>query len=492
MAFRNSSSQMAAGVMAIAASAALFWFGTGLDPRWPLLWFAPLPVLLFALRGSGWSAGAVAFLGMLLGSLNLWSYMHLMGTPFWVWLLVFSVAALVFSLGVVLFRALALRGHLWTSLISLPAVWVSYEFIRNLTTPHATAADFAYSQLKFLPFLQLASVAGPWGMGFMLMLVPSALALGIGRRSVAPERARAIVGATLALLLAVLAFGTVRLLHAGRKDNVTVGLVAADGDVAKRGAPTNQLFEQYAQRIRDLAGKGARVVVLPEKLGVISNAEVGQADAIFQPLADQTGSGIVVGDVRVVPGAAYNEARTYSPGASLLTYDKHHMLPPFESDLTVGTTLTMLPKAAQRWGVAICKDMDFTPLSRDYGRLGAGLMLVPAWDFNVDRAWHGHMAVMRGVEDGFSVVRAAKNGYLTVSDAQGRILAETRSDSAPFATLLAEVPATHTATLYLLLGDWFGWFAMVLTILCLASFVRSPVIERTGSSGRIPSPSVAG
>ena len=79
----------------------------------------------------------------------------------------------------------------------------------------------------------------------------------------------------------------------------------------------------------------------------------------------------------------------------------------------------------------ICKDMDFTLLSRRYGEAGAGLMLVPAWDFNLDRSWHGHIAIMRGVEDGFSIVRAAKNGYLTVSDNRGRILAQTRSDSLP-------------------------------------------------------------
>ena len=111
---------------------------------------------------------------------------------------------------------------------------------------------------------------------------------------------------------------------------------------------------------------------------------------------------------------------------------------------------------------AICKDMDFTPLLRKYGRAGVGMMLVPAWDFDRDRKWHGHMAVMRGVEDGFSIARAARNGYLTVSDDRGRILAETRSDSARFATLLAEVPVAHDATLYLLLGDWFGWLTIAI------------------------------
>jgi apolipoprotein N-acyltransferase len=67
---------------------------------------------------------------------------------------------------------------------------------------------------------------------------------------------------------------------------------------------------------------------------------------------------------------------------------------------------------------------------------------------------------MRGVESGFSIVRAARQGYLTVSGDRGRILAETRSDSAPFSTLLVDVPVVHDTTLYLLLGDWFAWLAL--------------------------------
>ena len=71
------------------------------------------------------------------------------------------------------------------------------------------------------------------------------------------------------------------------------------------------------------------------------------------------------------------------------------------------------------------------------------------------------------VEDGFSLARSAKNGLLTVSDDRGRIVAEVSSRSAQFATLLAEVPAGHDGTLFLLLWDWFGWCAMGLLVLVL-------------------------
>ena len=244
----------------------------------------------------------------------------------------------------------------------------------------------------------------------------------------------------------------------------TVGLIATDqrdeGIVADEGAPAARLFSKYIREARELAARGAKVIVLPEKIAVVVDADSKNSDSLFQSLADSTGSTIVVGEIYAAGKTKYNQARVYAPAAAVLTYDKHHMLPPFESNLKPGTSLTLMPKGSETWGVAICKDMDFTPLSRKYGQAGAGLMLVPAWDFQLDRAWHGHIAVMRGVEDGFSIVRAARDGYLTVSDNRGRILRETRSDSAPFATLVAAVPAEHEGTPYVMLGDWFAWFAI--------------------------------
>jgi apolipoprotein N-acyltransferase len=84
---------------------------------------------------------------------------------------------------------------------------------------------------------------------------------------------------------------------------------------------------------------------------------------------------------------------------------------------------------------------------------------------------------MRAVEDGFSLVRSARGGFLTVADDRGRILAETRSNSAPFATLMTTVPAGHEGTLFQLWGDWFGWCSAVLlafVLLRLALASRRP------------------
>jgi apolipoprotein N-acyltransferase len=58
--------------LAVLSTAVLIWFGTGLYPFWPLLWFAPLAVLLFANRASWWGTLLTAALAWFLGSLNVW------------------------------------------------------------------------------------------------------------------------------------------------------------------------------------------------------------------------------------------------------------------------------------------------------------------------------------------------------------------------------------------------------------------------------------
>ena len=483
MVFASNWKQAALGIGVAAVTAAMLWFGNGLDPWWPLMWFAPLPVLVFALRFSWWAAGLTAAAAWLVASLNLWGYLHRLGLPFAAWLAIFSIVAGFAAASVLLFRALVLRGALWSGLLAFPSVWVALEYLRNLTTPHGTAGSLAYTQLKFLPFLQLASITGPWGMTFLLLLFPAGLAIGLHLRNTARARALRVIAATCGVLAAVLVFGAIRLAMTPRGPQVKVGLIASDlpanDRVEAEGEATERLFENYAAEAERLAAQGAQIVVLPEKLGVVLDAGEAKTDPIFQRLADQTSATIVVGEVHVSGGAKYNQARVYQPHTETLSYNKEHMLPPFESPLTPGTALVTLPKQPASWGVAICKDMDFAAPARRYGKADVGLMLVPAWDFNRDRVWHGHIAVMRGVENGFSMVRAAKNGFLTVSDDRGRLLAEGRSDSAPFATLLAAVPAAHSATLYLLLGDWFAWVACVLLVFAIMHLCWLATTTRT-------------
>ena len=219
-----------------------------------------------------------------------------------------------------------------------------------------------------------------------------------------------------------------------------------------------------------MAAQGAQVIVIPEKLSVAVDPLLGEIDSFFKEAASADKTTIVVGLLHITDGVRLNEARVYSPGnAGVITYEKHHMLPAFESKLRPGTTRTLVPQPSGLWGIAICKDLDFPALSRQYGRDGIGLLLVPAWDFADDDWLHNRMAVMRGIESGFSIARAAKEGLLTISDDRGRVLAERTSASAPFATLVASTPVRHDQTLYAQFGDWFAWLNIGLLLGIFAS-----------------------
>jgi apolipoprotein N-acyltransferase len=228
MAFATDRKRLLAALSALVSTAVLVWFGNGLDPLWPLLWFAPLPVLIFALRSSWPSAALVAALSWLAGCLNLWHYLRALQTPFSVWLGIFSMSALVFAAAVLLFRALALRGALWSALLAFPAAWVSFEYARNLATPHGTAGSIAYSQLDFLPLLQIASITGPWGISFLLFAFPAALAIGVHPRRSESKQARRVVAGCAGLIVLVLSFGAIRLALPPPRQRVTVGLMASD------------------------------------------------------------------------------------------------------------------------------------------------------------------------------------------------------------------------------------------------------------------------
>jgi apolipoprotein N-acyltransferase len=71
--------------------------------------------------------------------------------------------------------------------------------------------------------------------------------------------------------------------------------------------------------------------------------------------------------------------------------------------------------------------MDFPRTVLADAQYGIRSMGVPAGDFGKDAWLHARMAIMRGVENGFAIVRAANDGLLTVRDAEGRVIGQKHS-----------------------------------------------------------------
>lgn len=456
-------SSFLSGAGAVVASGALLYFGTGLHPVWWLTWLAPLPILLVAPRIGAWPAIGISALSWFLGGLNAWHYLRaILGVPILLLLLYLLVPGLVFGLAVTTFRKWLRRGALWRASIAFPAAWVTFEYLLAVSSPNGTFSNLGYTQMNFLPLLQVASVAGIWGISFCLFLLPAAAAALLSHQGSGTQK-RNLVVAVGAFFAAVIGYGAWRLISTPGAHSVQVGLIAINVNApsAQGGETTVELIRDYSAQIRELAAQGAQAIVLPEKIAVVSDAKAPQFDNLFGAAARAARANVVVGLDRGGETRRSNEARLYSPQGTLAAiYEKRHLVPHFEDVDRPGTKRTIVREPSGIWGIEICKDMDFPRLSRQYGSDGVALLLVPAWDFTVDGWAHDRMAILRGVEDGFTIARAAKAGRLTVSDDRGRVLAEQSSETARVASLLATAPVRHDDTLYTRWGDWFAWVNM--------------------------------
>lgn len=470
-------------VTATALSALAFYFGAGLYPHWWLMWVAALPLLLLAPRIPwGWTF-LMVLVGRGLGGIPMWNYIGLLRMPLWVRVEILLVPAVVLGLAVLLFRSFFRRGRVWLALLAFPSVLVLFEFFWDRAA--GTFGNTAYTQLNNLPVLQLASVTGMWGIGFVVLLFAPAIA-AIFLSQGAVQRRVAIMIAVV--IVCVVGFGVWRLRTTPpAPKTVTVGLVSTQFPSNVFPSSDSQklrLLNEYAEHASALAARGAKIVVLPEMSVSVSGSLSDQTDHLFEQTAREAHAQILLGVLHVASHAAFNEARLYSSEGSIeAVYRKRHLVPGLEARTTPVKDLSVLDQPEGTVGLAICRDLDYPNPARQYGKHKVGLLLVPAWDFDIDRFWHGHMAIMRGVEYGYSIARSAKVGYLTVSDDRGRVLAQAgTTPSSPFTTLLATVPVRHDSTIYLQFGDWFAWLNVALFISLVVLWFR----KRSGT-GLAPS-----
>ena len=467
-------------VVAGLASAAFLYFGTGLHPTWWLLWVAPVPVLAIAPRLRGSAAFLFGSVAWILGEMNQWNYVrHEIELPLQITVLYFAVPGVVFGLGVLFTRSFLRRGWLFIAAFAFPVYWVTCEYLNAIASPHSTWGNLAYTQMDFLPVIQIASVTGLWGISFVAFLFASpvaALFSGVGE----PSQRRALAIAVGCAVSAVFVFGESRLQSNPSAKSIPVTLIAKDVPMSAYLGSEGQAFEllrEYADEIRRVTPAGTQTVVLPEKIGRVSESALPEVDSLFASAAIATHAAIVVGLVQKTPSGAFNSSRLYSADGKLeANYDKHHLIPGVEPEQP-GHKRIILDQSSGRWGLQICKDMDFPQLSRDYASDGANLMLVPAWDFNVDGWLHSRMAVMRAVENGFALARSARSGLLTLSDNRGRILAQTATAPSRFISISGILNVAPGKTFYTRTGDWFAWLCVATFVVLLASrlLTRSPI-----------------
>jgi apolipoprotein N-acyltransferase len=457
--------------LAAVATGILLRFVVGLHPIWWLVWFAPVPLLLVAFRFSSQEARWIVTLAAIIGTSGNFHYFRLV-MPLPTVIAVIAAQSLLWAFLIMITRSVVVRYQAWWTVFVFPVFCVAADTLMAALLPDGNWASLAYSQANLLPILQITSLLGTAGLLFLLALVPSALALAIAYGRTLRDGWIAY-GLTGLLLASSIIYGLVRLQSPANGVATTFGLASIDDAIGLKASPSyaSDILQKYDKHVASLAARGAQVIVLPEKVALLTSPRALQWQQHFSALALQNHIWLEVG-VGIFDGKSrMNWAWLFTPeGALASSYQKHHLAPPERRDrFSSGTDYAVHTVAGRSYGLAICKDMHFAALGRAYGQRHASVMLVPAFDFDYLDAWmEARTTVVRGIENGYAVVRSSREGFLTVSDAYGRILAERPSSAMPGSSLLATaIVANPLPTLYTRIGNFFGWLCVVAAAILL-------------------------
>lgn len=371
------------------------------------------------------------------------------------------------------------------------AAWVSTELLRARILTGNPWVLFGYSQVGDGRVVQIADLAGVYGIGFLLMAVNVALAELVRRRSVRPLIAPAV------LALAAVVYGHVRLGQAwGTEGGTRVAAVQAnlDSGTQWRRELYGQNLETYLRMTDRAARDGARLIVWPENaMTFFVESEPLYREAIARVLAPY-GAELVGGAPRAEEGptpAYYDSAFLIAPDGTVAgRYDKQFLLPFAEyfplpeldflrrsfgrvRELVPGGPTPPLPTALGPAGVVICNEAMFPEVVRARVRAGAGFLLNLSNDTWMNDPKYSaiafDMVVLRAVEQRRFLVRASTSGPSAIVDPLGRVRVQTQLFTADVAA--APVTARSEETPYARGGDAFAFVCVGLTLL---AFGRRP------------------
>jgi apolipoprotein N-acyltransferase len=432
------------------------------------------------------------------------------GMAFWLgllyWITLFTragylVTALIMS-GVMAIFALIVRrlrdkqGIPLT--LSIPLVWTAASYVHA----HGDIA-FPWGQLSqtltYAPvWLQMASVTGPYGVTMWLACI-NAVVYGL----ITVSGRRKNYASWLAILLAIpLCFGAVRfILHPGveaEAGTLRVAFIQPSIPQDIKWMPEMRDSTFFILRNLSLGQKeeSPQLVVWPEAATpahlrierkyqrFVGNVAI-ELDALLL-----TGAPEYQWDSLAQKYRSYNSAFSFShEGRLLQSYDKTHLVPvserfPWEDvftflqDLNVGGshfvpgdsfTVFEMEREDEHFGVLICFESIFPEISRKFVNGGARFLVNitnDAWFERTPAAYqHSSFLVLRAIEQGRDIVRAANTGESCFYDRLGR-----RRRATELFELAATTDTIHTystRTLYSRLGDWPAHVAWVGTLLLI-------------------------
>jgi len=387
--------------------------------------------------------------------------------------------------------------------LSVAAAWVAVELARSTFLTGNPWVLLGYSQIGVDSVVQIADLAGVYGISFVLATSGAAVAelyLALRRRQAFDTRLAIAVGSALVLSAATYAYGRLRLAGADRADSTpaSVGLVQGNLDLGSqwRQELYGRNLDVYMRLTHEvLSRERVDLVIWPEAAMTFFVADEPLYRAALGRLLQPFQSELLSGGPYAVEkaGPFYNSAYLLAANGDILArYDKEKLLPfaeyfPFGTGIlrrnfgrvrqfTAVPTPALLPTAIGRAGVLICNEAMFPEIARRRVRAGAEILVNLSNDTWVGDEQFSAIAfatsLLRAVEQRRYLIRVSTSGPSAIIDPWGRRLVETAI--AKRATAIGAVRPRSDRTIYSRVGDTFA----LACLLFLAIAVTSALLRR--------------
>jgi apolipoprotein N-acyltransferase len=419
-----------------------------------------------------------------------------------------------------------------TGLFSAPFIWVCLEYVRsNLSFLSLPWGLLAHSQYQYPLLIQMASITGVFGIGFLIVLVNSALTIlvwallnqvGLTRpASTEPllsRGAKALVGAAVLCFAINWLYGYTITSKTISGANLRVAVVQANIEQAKKWDKkyAAMIMETYEELTHNASQEKPALIVWPETATPKAiNLDRNVLVKVWQ-IAQNASVPLLLGSSQQ---RKFEENKTkilkYQNSAFLLQpmersalpqrYDKIRLLPfgeylplkdnipwasigiPKIGDYVPGNEFTIFELPEYRFAVTICWENIFADNVRMFVREGAQFIV------NItNEAWFGKtaapyqflsMSVFRAIENRVFVVRCANTGISCFIDPNGRIINRLYNkdgdDIFVRGVLTASVVPQDSQTIYTRYGDWLVWLSIFsLVLIITAMILKRPSVRQ--------------
>lgn len=326
-----------------------------------------------------------------------------------------------------------------------PILWMASEHARSIVYGGFPWNLTGYALWRHPIWIQTASFWGVYGVGFLVMATAALLAASIRRGS----RWAAAVAAVVVFAAGL--FGAVRLAHPFSTGAPIRAVLLQPGISERERLDPNAAARTYLDVIgqaREAAREPVDLIVLPESALPTTWEASPALRRDLTEIAAACQCSVLFNDIEIRPGGRYfNVARVASAtGLAGEPYRKVHLVPFGEyvplpglfffarqvsteiGEFTPAAEPTLLASGSLLLGTSVCYEVTYDGIARAEVRAGANLLVTISNDSWYGKAGaqpqHFAAAVLRSVENGRFVLRAAITGLSGSVDERGRIKAE--------------------------------------------------------------------